>query len=113
MGRALYDGQVRGIHDDARLFSEGSVLQGQGNRSRGSLPVPCLVDMVLHPRIELRRKQFLQALICGYGLVVVYGGLVPDDHIQAFAGCQGGYFGQGGISVLGGEIGRASCRERV
>ena len=37
--------------------------------------------MVLHPRIELRRKQFLQALICGYGLVVVYGGLVPDDHI--------------------------------
>ena len=52
--------------------------------------------------IELRRQQFLQVLICGYGLVVVYGGLVPDDHIQAFAGCQGGYFGQGGISVLGG-----------
>ena len=33
---------------------------------------------------------------------MVYGGLVPDDHVQAFAGNQGGNFGQGGISVLGG-----------
>lgn len=56
MGSALYDGQVRGSHDDACLFFEGGILQGQGNRRKVSLTVLCLVDMVLHPRIELWGK---------------------------------------------------------